>query len=848
MESGGTLQQTLDAVEQVGEPGEPVTASELADRIGCSRRTAYDRLEQLADAGELRTKKIGARGRVYWRRQGTGADNVSEDDQQFRSLVDATEEYAIFGLDAEGRIRTWNPGAERIKGYGTDEIIGEHLSTFYTDEDVADGVPEQNLAAAAADGVVKDEGWRVRRDGTRFWAKIVLTAIYDDEGDVEGFAKVTRDMTERRQYERQLRRQRDDLEAELDDVLERVDDAFYALDENLQFTYANEQAEQLLGCSAEELRGSHIEDVFPEADVGERYRECLSTQEPSNFELFSERRSIWLEANVYPSASGLSVYFRDTTERKRREQDLELYERIVETLDDGVYAVDDDSQFVFANEAFCEMLGTDRESLLGEHATTVYDDEIGPKAADAAERVSAGDQNIATLEFDLHTADGERIPVESRFGPLPYGEGEGRCGVVRDITGRKDRERRLEHQRERLEALNALNTIALDITEAIVDQSTRAEIERVLCEDLAASDSYTFAWSAGVDQATESIDPHVEAGVDGYLEDAPMSISPDDALGQGPAGRAVRTQEMQVVEDVFSDPDFEPWHEVAREYGYRASAAVPITHEGTVYGLFGVYADRLDAFAGEERRMLRQLGEVVGHAIVAIDRKRALMGDELVEVEFRIRDVIEMLDIDAESNGRVHLSQTVPLQDDDYLVYGNAVDEDDEFVEELVESLPHWSEVTFDESGNERFELTLADPPVLTTIASLGGDIDEAVIEDGDYRMSVHLSPGADVRQIIGAVQEAYPEAELVTRRQINRTQIDAEAIGSVLTDELTERQRTALESAFYAGFFEWPREQTGEEVAETLGISSPTFHQHVRAAERKVFEALLSTATPRED
>jgi PAS domain S-box-containing protein len=113
-------------------------------------------------------------------------------------LVEAVQDYAIFLLSPDGRILSWNSGAKRLKGYSRDEAIGRHFSTFYTPEDRERGRPQRNLRAALADGRTEDEGWRVRKDGTRFWADVVITALYDRRGKLYGFAKVTRDLTERR--------------------------------------------------------------------------------------------------------------------------------------------------------------------------------------------------------------------------------------------------------------------------------------------------------------------------------------------------------------------------------------------------------------------------------------------------------------------------------------------------------------------------------------------------------------------------------------------------------------------------------------------------------------------------
>lgn len=127
-------------------------------------------------------------------------------DESFRLLVEQIRDYAIFMLDPQGRIRTWNLGAERIKGYAAEEIIGQHFSRFYSAEDVAAGKPDRELQSAFINGSSEDEGWRFRKDGSRFWANVTITAIFAPSGQLHGFAKIVRDTTERRQAEEMARR------------------------------------------------------------------------------------------------------------------------------------------------------------------------------------------------------------------------------------------------------------------------------------------------------------------------------------------------------------------------------------------------------------------------------------------------------------------------------------------------------------------------------------------------------------------------------------------------------------------------------------------------------------------
>ncbi len=125
-------------------------------------------------------------------------------EQDYRLLVESVKDYAILMLDPEGRVVTWNEGARRIKGYQPEEIIGQHFSIFYPKEDVESGKTEKELKTAASEGRFEDESWRVRKDGSRFWANVVVTALRDKDGNLRGFGKVTRDLTERKQAEEAL--------------------------------------------------------------------------------------------------------------------------------------------------------------------------------------------------------------------------------------------------------------------------------------------------------------------------------------------------------------------------------------------------------------------------------------------------------------------------------------------------------------------------------------------------------------------------------------------------------------------------------------------------------------------
>jgi PAS domain S-box-containing protein len=191
-----------------------------------------------------------------------------------RLLVEAQTEYAMFLLDPDGCVATWNPGARRIKGYEPDEIIGRHFSAFYTEPDIARGHPQHELRVATETGRFEEEGWRLRKDGSRFWANVVITALRDEQGTLVGFGKVTRDLTSRRLAEEQLRRQTAELEAanqrlrQFQLLVASVRDyAIFMLDPGGHILTWNAGAEALKGYTEPEIVGRHFSTFYTDADI-----------------------------------------------------------------------------------------------------------------------------------------------------------------------------------------------------------------------------------------------------------------------------------------------------------------------------------------------------------------------------------------------------------------------------------------------------------------------------------------------------------------------------------------------------------------------------------------------------
>jgi PAS domain S-box-containing protein len=251
---------------------------------------------------------------------------------RFQLLIDAVKDYAIYLLDAEGRIATWNTGAQLFKGYTADEIIGRHFSTFYTDEDRAAGLPERALRTAAEAGRFEAEGWRVRKDGTRFWTHVVIDPVID-EGEVVGYAKITRDVSERRATDQALY----ESEQRFRLLVEGVKDyAIYMLDPDGAVTNWNAGAEAIKGYTAGEIVGRHFSLFYtpedreagaPAAALATALREGKFSGEAQRVRKSGER--FWASILIDPIHDetgrllGFAKVTRDITEKRQAEEELE---------------------------------------------------------------------------------------------------------------------------------------------------------------------------------------------------------------------------------------------------------------------------------------------------------------------------------------------------------------------------------------------------------------------------------------------------------------------------------------------------------------------------------------------
>jgi PAS domain S-box-containing protein len=263
---------------------------------------------------------------------------LEESNERFRLLVESVADYAIYMLDLSGHIVSWNSGAQLIKGYTKSEVIGRHFSLFFTPEDVQCGRPDTLLEIAVREGKYQEEAWRVRKNGARFWANILITPLYDARGVLQGFGKVTRDLTEWRQAEEALRQSEERFRLLVEGVR---DYAIFMLDSTGHIVSWNSGAQLIKGYTAAEIIGRHFSTFYPPEDIrdGKPARELRIATAEGRYEeegwrLRKDGSRFW--ANVLITAvfdarrelRGFAKVTRDMTERKRAEEQREqLHER-----------------------------------------------------------------------------------------------------------------------------------------------------------------------------------------------------------------------------------------------------------------------------------------------------------------------------------------------------------------------------------------------------------------------------------------------------------------------------------------------------------------------------------------
>ena len=405
---------------------------------------------------------------------------MPEPDERFRLLVESIDDYAIFMLDANGIVTTWNRGAERIKGYRADEILGQHCSRFYRAEEVRAGQCQRELEQAARGGRFEGEGWRMRKDGSRFWASVVITAIREPgNGSLLGFSKITNDLTQRKLTEEALRESEERFRLTIDEA--PIGMALVSLDG--RFVRVNRAFCEVVGYQPAELMNLTFHEItHPEdADTDLALAGQLAGGELARcqFEKRYIRKDgtvvdIMLSASILRDPAGAPLYYisqiEDITVRKRVEKELRdahaFLDAIVENIPLMLFIKESDSlRFVRFNRAGEDLLGWPRQSLVGKNDFDFWPREQAEffvqKDRETAKRgkvVEIDEEPIQTRHQGVRILRTKKVPILDSFGNPLY-----LLGISEDITER----RRIEKERRLLAEVNVALAASLDYEQTL---------------------------------------------------------------------------------------------------------------------------------------------------------------------------------------------------------------------------------------------------------------------------------------------------------------------------------------------------------------------------------------------
>jgi len=813
-------------------------------------------------------------------------DSITVHDPETGALLDVNETFCdLLGYDREEILEMG------VEGYSpTDQGYTLEQAREFVREVVDAGQPRQT------EWVVETS------DGETRWLE-VEGSIVEIGGELR-YVSINRDVTERRRSERRLSAILDRIDeaifmtraGEITTASQNPDYVSSGYEEiwgqslgTIRETYEDGFFGTLHPDDAGEYR-AFVEGVVDDVHDGtaaESYSHEYRIERPDG-----EVR--WVQSDYYPTAweSGpprIVIVSRDVTERKARERriasfddatdDLATADTPAEATRSAVEAATDTLKLPAVGAFLYD--GDDGvlrpEVLTGPLPAEIADDPIGPGEGPLWEGFATGtvvapDGGHSETGFvgereDPQTPDvladlaAWRALALGNHGVLLVGSPDRSFGsetiqaahvlaatleaALNHLEGQQRleaREEQLRTQTRRAERLDRIARLTQQVEAAITDASNPGEVERAVCERLANAGPYEFAWIGGIDVGSDQLDARVVVGAsDRYVDSLDLSTA-DDTADPHPAVAAWRTDEVRVADSLVSDGPADEWRRHGLSAGYQSLCGVPLTYDGITHGVLTVGSDSPNAFGERERDVLSQLGTSIGNALAAIERRRALESDETVELEFRgSGESLPFARAASAADCRVRHERTAARQDGPVSVYFTFEDEVPDDASDIASRTLRGSVDVVAEEESSTLVETRTDDWFGAPIAEYGGVLREASADPDETTILVEVPSQADVRSFVERLREVAPSLELVARRQHRRQDRTPAELGDRVRAELTDRQFEVVRTALSAGYFEWPREHDGSEVAARLDITQPTFNKHLRLAERKTFGLLFS-------
>jgi len=888
-EEGYTGERGAAIVREVAETGEPTTVEWRGEtRDG----------DQVWLEATLAPAEIGGEQRVLSMQRDVTERKRRE--REYEQIFNAVNDVINVYDPETGELLDVNETLSDLTGYDRERIIAEGLDLVSATDEGYDSERAREIIGEVVDsGEPRELEWQLETaDGERRWLDVRATPASINGED--RLLTISRDVTERRRSERRLRTILDRIDEaiylnEASEITHASQSPDYVSSgyeaiwgqplDGIRDTYEEGFFGTLHPDDEAEYR-AFVESVVRDIEDGvaaDSYSTEYRIQRPDG-----DLR--WVQSDYYPvewpdGPPRVAIVSRDVTDRKERERRIASFEEATEdlaTADDseeaaalaveaatdalelpavGAYLYDDDAG-VLRPEVRSEdvpegvgsrPVGPGDGPLWEAFATgTVVD----PEGA-GVERVRTADGGIAgendgladwrAVALGNHgvllvgVVDGTLEPDTLQAAHVLAATLEAGLNHLRGQQRLADQEEALRTQTERADRLDRIARLTQDVEAAITEASDPTEVNRAVCERLAGSGPYAAAWVGGVDVGADRLTTRAVVGTDrGYVDGLDLSTT-DDSADPHPAVSAWNDDDVAVADSLVGGGPAGDWRRRALAAGYQSLCAVPLTYDGITHGVLVVAATEPNAFGQREREVLGGLGHSVGYALAAIERRRALETDETVELEFAGEGVdLEFARLAREADCEVRHERTVPREDGAVSVYlaldGDVPDDApglaDGVLSGTVEPVADGSDATVLE--------VVTDDWFGSGLAEYGAVLREASATPGETTVGVEVPAGADVRSFADRLAEISPSLDLVAKRQHRRQDRTPEELHDRLEAELTDRQYEVLTTALSAGYFEWPRENDGSDVADRLGITQPTLNKHLRLGERKTFELLF--------
>lgn len=491
---------------------------------------------------------------------------------------------------------------------------------------------------------------------------------------------------------------------------------------------------------------------------------------------------------------------------------------------------------VRADEVVCEVNAV-AEDLLDAEGDVVGRPlaTVAPRSVEDSLLEAIEGESVAETEFEEYYPDRDQWLAVSVVSTA-----DGATVFLRDVTKRRREQRALERLRAERDRTAVVDDLVAAVLTDLVDATSREDIAQTVCRRLGDPDRYAFAWLGERELGGDDIVVSAAAGATGETFEAVRDAL--DGPETTPEERAIETGSLETVHPL---PEADTVPESVRVAGFgdgvQSVLAIPLVYGTTVHGVVGVYASGSEGVSARERTSFEALGRVAGFAITA-GRNRALLdADSVTAVTIEVSADSVLARLGAELGGSVTLDGLVPRGADEAVCFLTVESAENGPIEDVTSGVQGVTgvRVVSESATGGSLEVSVEGPTPLLAVASAGGTVREATAEDGTGQVVADLPQDGSVRRMVEAVTREF-DATVVAKRERPQSVATGSRFSDQLSDALTDRQETALRTAYHADYFESPRGSTAAEVADALDITGSTLLHHLRAAQRKLLDAFF--------